>query len=90
MALIFHLTYKDAWETARPTGEYTASSLADEVQAWPKESSHYDEIARRAPFAPRTASGAGLKSYGVQEVVSQLPYCFEHDGILCRGELWRL
>ena len=30
MALIFHLTYKDAWETARPTGEYAASSLAEE------------------------------------------------------------
>ncbi len=30
MALIFHLTYKDAWEAARPTGEYAASSLAEE------------------------------------------------------------
>jgi uncharacterized protein (DUF952 family) len=30
MALIFHLTYKEAWETARPTGEYAAPSLAEE------------------------------------------------------------
>ena len=30
MALIFHLTYKDAWETARLTGEYAAPSLAEE------------------------------------------------------------
>lgn len=30
MALIFHLTYKDAWESARPTGEYAAPSLAEE------------------------------------------------------------
>ena len=30
MALIYHLTYKDAWESARPTGEYAAPSLADE------------------------------------------------------------
>ena len=30
MALIFHLTYKDAWEAARPAGEYAASSLAEE------------------------------------------------------------
>ena len=30
MALIFHLTYKDAWEAARPGGEYAATSLADE------------------------------------------------------------
>ena len=30
MALIFHLTYKDAWEYARPTGEYAAPSLAEE------------------------------------------------------------
>ena len=30
MALIFHLTYKDAWEAARPTGEYAAPSLAEE------------------------------------------------------------
>ena len=30
MALIFHLIYKDAWEYARPTGEYAAPSLAEE------------------------------------------------------------
>jgi uncharacterized protein (DUF952 family) len=30
MALIFHLTYKDAWESARPAGEYAAPSLAEE------------------------------------------------------------
>jgi uncharacterized protein (DUF952 family) len=30
MALIFHLTYKEAWEAARPTGEYAAPSLAEE------------------------------------------------------------
>ena len=30
MALIFHLTHKDAWETAKPTGEYVAPSLAEE------------------------------------------------------------
>ncbi|MDA1129118.1 MAG: DUF952 domain-containing protein [Chloroflexi bacterium] len=30
MALIFHLTYKDAWEDAQPTGEYAAPSLAEE------------------------------------------------------------
>ena len=30
MALIYHLTYKDAWESARPTGEYAAPSLAEE------------------------------------------------------------
>ncbi|MEC8858304.1 MAG: DUF952 domain-containing protein [Chloroflexota bacterium] len=30
MALIFHLTYKDAWEAAWPTGEYAAQSLASE------------------------------------------------------------
>ena len=30
MALIFHLTYKGAWEAARPTGEYAAPSLAEE------------------------------------------------------------
>ena len=30
MALIFHLTYADAWESARPTGEYAAPSLAEE------------------------------------------------------------
>ena len=30
MALIYHLTYADAWETARPTGEYAAPSLAEE------------------------------------------------------------
>ncbi|NQW23289.1 MAG: DUF952 domain-containing protein [SAR202 cluster bacterium] len=30
MALIYHLTYKDAWENARPTGEYAAPSLAEE------------------------------------------------------------
>lgn len=30
MALIYHLTYKYAWESARPTGEYAAPSLADE------------------------------------------------------------
>jgi uncharacterized protein (DUF952 family) len=30
MALIFHLTYKDAWESSRPAGEYAAPSLAEE------------------------------------------------------------
>ena len=30
MALIFHLAFKDAWEAARPTGEYAAPSLAEE------------------------------------------------------------
>ena len=30
MALIYHLTDTDAWESARPTGEYAAPSLADE------------------------------------------------------------
>jgi uncharacterized protein (DUF952 family) len=30
MALIFHLTYKDTWEAARPAGEYAAPSLAEE------------------------------------------------------------
>ena len=30
MALIYHLTYKDAWESARPTGEYAAPSLTEE------------------------------------------------------------
>ena len=30
MALIFHLTYKDAWEAARQAGEYAAPSLAEE------------------------------------------------------------
>ncbi len=30
MELIYHLTFKDAWESARPTGEYAAPSLADE------------------------------------------------------------
>ncbi len=30
MALIFHLTYKDAWESARPVGEYAAPSLSEE------------------------------------------------------------
>ena len=30
MALIFHLTFKDDWESARPTGEYEAPSLAEE------------------------------------------------------------
>ena len=30
MALIYHLTYTDAWETAKPTGEYAAPSLAEE------------------------------------------------------------
>ena len=30
MALIYHLTFKDAWESARPTGEYAAPSLAEE------------------------------------------------------------
>ena len=30
MALLFHLTYKDAWEASRPAGEYAASSLAEE------------------------------------------------------------
>ena len=30
MTLIFHLTYKDGWEAARPTGEYAAPSLAEE------------------------------------------------------------
>ena len=30
MPLIYHLTGKDAWENARPTGEYAAPSLAEE------------------------------------------------------------
>ncbi len=30
MALIYHLTYKNAWESAKPTGEYAAPSLAEE------------------------------------------------------------
>ena len=30
MALIFHLTYRDAWEAARQTGEYAAPSLVEE------------------------------------------------------------
>ncbi len=30
MALIYHLTFKDAWESARPAGEYAAPSLAEE------------------------------------------------------------
>ncbi len=30
MALIYHLTYKEAWESARHTGEYAAPSLAEE------------------------------------------------------------
>ena len=30
MALIYHLTYRDAWENARPAGEYAAPSLAEE------------------------------------------------------------
>jgi uncharacterized protein (DUF952 family) len=30
MTLIYHLTYQDAWENARPTGEYAAPSLAEE------------------------------------------------------------
>ena len=30
MALIFHLTYKHAWEAARSAGEYAAPSLAEE------------------------------------------------------------
>ena len=30
MALIYHLTYKRSWEAAKPTGEYAASSLAEE------------------------------------------------------------
>ena len=30
MALIFHLTYKHAWEAARLAGEYAAPSLAEE------------------------------------------------------------
>ncbi len=30
MALIYHLTHKDVWESARPTGEYAAPSLAEE------------------------------------------------------------
>ena len=30
MALIYHLTHKDAWENARATGEYAAPSLAEE------------------------------------------------------------
>ena len=30
MALIYHLTVKDTWESARPTGEYEAPSLAEE------------------------------------------------------------
>ena len=30
MALIFHLTHKVAWESARTVGEYSAPSLAEE------------------------------------------------------------
>ncbi len=30
MTLIYHLTYQDAWESAQPTGEYAAPSLAEE------------------------------------------------------------
>ena len=30
MALIYHLTYKETWEAAKPTGEYAAPSLAEE------------------------------------------------------------
>ena len=30
MELIYHLTFKDAWENARHTGEYAAPSLAEE------------------------------------------------------------
>ena len=30
MALIFHLTYRDAWEAAKVAGEYAAPSLAEE------------------------------------------------------------
>ena len=30
MALIYHLTYKDAWESAQSAGEYAAPSLAKE------------------------------------------------------------
>jgi len=30
MALVFHLTYKQAWEAARSAGEYAAPSLAEE------------------------------------------------------------
>ena len=30
MALVFHLTYKHAWEAARSAGEYAAPSLAEE------------------------------------------------------------
>ena len=30
MALIFHLTYKHAWEAARSAGEYAAPSLVEE------------------------------------------------------------
>ena len=30
MDLIFHLVYKDAWESARSAGEYAAPSLAEE------------------------------------------------------------
>ena len=30
MALIFHLTHKVAWESARAVGEYSAPSLAEE------------------------------------------------------------
>ena len=30
MALIYHLTFKDAWESAQPAGEYEAPSLAEE------------------------------------------------------------
>ena len=30
MDLIYHLTDKDAWESARPAGEYAAPSLAEE------------------------------------------------------------
>ena len=30
MTLIFHLTYKEAWAAAKPTGEYAAASLLEE------------------------------------------------------------
>ena len=30
MALIYHLIYTDTWESAKPTGEYAAPSLAEE------------------------------------------------------------
>ena len=30
MALIFHLTFKEAWEEARRSGDYAAPSLAEE------------------------------------------------------------